>query len=85
MDKVEGRRSRWAAAGFLWSIPLTQRLLVLAGLVLIGFGYSLILNSSDIPNAADVQAVSRNALGGMALVICGGVVEVLLLLDHMRH
>jgi hypothetical protein len=69
----------------IWLMPLTQRMLVLAGLLLICLGYSLIQDSSVMPNSADVQAVSRHAIGGMALVILGGMVEMLLLFGRTRY
>lgn len=85
MTETVGRESRSSFIGRLWFMPLTQRLAVLAGLALIGAGFWLILSSSDVPDVADVQAVTRRALGGMALVVCGAVLEVLVLLGRAQH
>lgn len=81
MVEVAQRRSLRETVGHIWLMPLTQRLLALIGLALIVGGYDLIMSSADLPNAADVQAVTRVAVGGMLLVVFGGVVEVLVLLS----
>lgn len=81
MVETEQRSSLRETVGQVWTMPLTQRLIALTGLALIAGGYVLIMSSAELPNGADVQAVTRVAVGGMVLVVFGGVVEVLVLLS----
>jgi hypothetical protein len=85
MADAEQKNLREGMIARLWATPLAQRLAVLAGLALIGIGYVLILDVSTLPNSADLQTVTRQAVGGMALVVFGGVVEVLVLLGVVRR
>jgi len=66
----------------IWAVLLVRRLVGLAGLAMMITGYGMILNPVG---AADVEVVTRHAVRGMVLVACGGVVEVLVLLDWARR
>ena len=66
----------------IWATALVRRLVGLAGLAMILAGYGLIMNP---PAMADVEDVTRHAVGGMVLVSCGGVVEVLVMMGWSRR
>ena len=85
MDEIEEGISLRDAIARIWSMALVQRLAGLAGFALIGAGYYLISSTSSLPDAADVEAVTRLAGSGMALVVCGGVVVVLVMLGWSRR
>ena len=85
MVEIETTHARWGIIGRIWSMLLVQRLVGLAGLVMILLGYRLILNTSDMLQSVDVEAVTRQAVDGMVLVGCGGVIEVLVLLGWARR
>jgi hypothetical protein len=85
MAEVEKYKVRGSVIWRILSASLTRRLIGLAGLVMVITGYWMILNTADLPKSADLEAVTRHAVGGMALVVCGGVVEVLVLLVWARR
>ena len=71
--------------GRILNASLTRRLVGLAGLAIIITGYGLILNTADMAKSADLEAVTRHAVSGMVMVVCGGVVEVLVLMGWSRR
>ena len=71
--------------GRIWGLLLVRRLAGLAGLAMIIVGYGMILNTSELSKTADLEAVTRHAVSGMAMVFCGGVVEALVLLAWVRR
>ncbi len=85
MVEIETTHTRWGIVGRIWSMLLVQRLVGLAGLVMIILGYRLILNTSDMVQSTDIEAVTRQAINGMMLVGGGGVIEVLVLLGWVRR
>ena len=85
MAEAEKYKARVSIIGRIWSILLVRRLLGLAGLVMIITGYGLILNTAEMPKTAELEEVTRHAVRGMVLVVCGGVVEVLVLLAWVRR
>ena len=68
----------------LLATPLAVRIAALTGLVLIVAGYALIL-ARRLCRVPDVQLVTQYALGGMALVICGALVELVLVVVMSRR
>jgi hypothetical protein len=82
MAEAEKYNARGSFIGRIWATSLVRWFMALAGLAIIIAGYGMILNPSD---AADVEVVTHRAVGGMMLVFCGGVIEVLVLLGWSKR
>lgn len=64
------------------STPLVARLVAFTGMGLIIAGYLTIYGVDSLSPAIPMQGVTRQALGGMMMLTCGGLLEIALVVTR---